>query len=147
VISAILLLSINILYSQEEVIKEKVYLYFNDSYDNCKYFSKKDKLKWFKKEGIQFNFCAKEIFLNTKNMQKDTLCLWHLKDYKITKIEELNKLEKKWRTDNEEALKKRHVLYKQLNRNAVFDVNIIEKINDKQMVIYKVIFKNEGVID
>ena len=44
-------------------------------------------------------------------------------------------------------LKKRYILYKQLDRNAVFDIHIIEKISNDKIVIYQVIFRNEGVID
>lgn len=141
-ISTILFLNINILYSQD-IQKEKVYLLFKKNDGN--YYKSLGK-KFIKGNSINFNL-YKYYFTHEKNMQKDTLCLWHLKDYKITKESELKALEKKWRIDNEEALKKKHVLYKQLNRNGVFDINIIEIINDTQMVIYNVIFRNEGVID
>jgi len=129
----------------QEIKKEKIYLLYNDYINNCKYSFLKGKFKLLKKNGVQFNLCGK-VFLHKKNMQKDTLCISHLKDYKITKTDELKYLEKEWRKKNEEALKKKYILYKQIDRNGVFDVNIIEKINKAQIVIYQVIFRNEGVI-
>ena len=144
-ISLLLTFNFHFLYSQN-VKKEKVYLLFNDYSDNCSNNNIKDKLKWFKKEGLQFNLCDKEVFINKTGMRKDTLCIWHLNDYKTTKESELKSLEKKWRKKNERKLKEKYILYKQLDRNAVFDINIIEKINESQIVIYEVEFRNEGVV-
>ena len=144
VISIFILFNIQFLNSQE-IKKEKVYLLYNDYIDNCKYSFLKGRLKLLKKEGLQLNLCGK-VFLHKKGMRKDTLCLWYLKDYKITETENLKSLEKEWRKKNEEALKKRYILYKQIDRNGVFDIDIIEKINDSQMVIYQAEFRNEGVV-
>jgi len=128
--------------SGQEIQKEEIYLLFEKN--NGKSFSSLGK-KFISKKGLNFNL-YKYYFINTKKMKKDTLCILHLNDYKITKEVELKGLEKEWRKKNENLLKKRHILYKQLDRNAVFDMNIIEKINDTQIVIYQVIFRNEGAI-
>lgn len=135
-------------FSQEEEIKKKtVFLFFNDYKNNCKYDFLKNRLKLDKKEGIQFNLCSKEVLLHRNRMKRDTLCLWHLKDYKITKESELKEKERLWREKNIVKLKQRHgLLYRQINRNAVFDVNIIEKISKDKMVIYQVEFRYEGTL-
>lgn len=127
----------------QELKKETVYLLFKKNDGN---FSDALGKKFITNRGINLNLC-KYYFLHKKNMKRDTLCLWHLKDYKITKESELKYLGKKWRTENEKELKKRFGGVWVIDRNAVFDINIIEKINDTQMVIYKAIFRNEGVID
>ncbi|WP_192502057.1 hypothetical protein, partial [Flavobacterium sp. PL002] len=52
-------------------------------------------------EGIQFNLCAKAIFL-WKN-KSDTLSICKLEDYKIVTFEEIEKLEAIWRINNKKA--------------------------------------------
>lgn len=128
-------------FGQELPQKEKIYLLFEKN--NGKYLKYLGK-KFNNKEGINFNL-YKYYFFHKKNMQRDTLSLWHLKNYRITKEKDIDSLEKKWRTENEDQLKKTHLLYKQMDRNGVFDITIIEKINDSLIVFYDVIFRNEGV--
>lgn len=128
-------------FGQELPQKEKIYLLFEKKQGKG---FKSLGYKFINDKGINFNI-NKNAFLHKKNMQRDTLSLWHLKNYKITKEKDINSLEKKWRTENEEQLKKTRLLYKQMNRNGVFDITIIEKINDSLIVFYDVIFRNEGI--
>ena len=142
VISILIFFSLHRSFSQE-IKKEIVYLLFEK---NNGQYNKSLGKKFINEKGVNFNL-YKHYFTHEKGMQRDTLCLWHLKDYKITKEEDLKALEKEWRRKNEAALKKRYILYKQLDRNAVFDIRIIEKINDRKIVISQAIFRNEGAID
>ena len=141
VISILLFLSYQNINAQE-IKKEKVFLLFEKNKGNLPYYRMK---KFKNKKGINFNL-KKYAFLHKKDMKKDTLSICLLNNFNITNEFELKNLEKQWRKKNEKALKKKYILYKQIDRNGVFDVNIIEKINDKQIVIYQVIFRNEGVI-
>jgi hypothetical protein len=133
----------------QEIKKEKLYFLLNNYENNCQYDFLKNKFKVLKPEGTQFNLCGEAIFINTIKDKKDTLCLFHLKDFKLTDAKDIEKRATIWREKNKEKLKKKYgMLYRQGSqyKNNVFEVFIIEKINSKQMVIYEVIFRNEGAI-
>jgi len=130
----------------QEIEKEKVYLVFQKNNGNqFKSLGKKFKMN----NAININL-YKYYFFHNYNMKRDTLCIKNYKNFKITEERDLEELAKKWRIKNKESLKKKFgVLYRQAtqNRNNIFDITIIEKISDKQMVLYEAVFRNEGVID
>lgn len=137
---------INELTAQDKNIKkDTLYLLFKKN--NGKHYSSLGK-KFINKRGINFNL-YKKYFISKKEFNKDTLCLHHLKDYELTDEKDIEKKANLWREKNEEKLKNKYgLLYRQASQynNDVFETFIIEKINSKQMVIYKVNFRNEGVI-
>ena len=142
VISILIIINYHVLNSQE-IKKEKVYLLFEKN-DTQRF--KSLGYKFYNKKGINFNL-NRNSFINSEKMNKDTLCLIHINDYKLAKESELKFLEKEWRKKNEKALKNKYILHKQIDRNGVFDINIIEIINKKQMIIYQVKFRNEGAVE
>ena len=61
-------------------------------------------LKWKKRNGIQFNLCGKAIFIYPENEKSDTLAIKHLKNYNISKIDDLDSLMSYWREKTESLL-------------------------------------------
>ena len=83
-----------ILYAQE-IPKDTIYLDFNFYKENCTY--KDLVLKEKEKKGILFNLCGEAIlFTNLIDKKPDTLCYKHLKDYKITDLKEVDRLNRNW---------------------------------------------------
>jgi len=102
--------------------------------------------KFIDEKGINFNL-YKYYFIHKDKMKKDTLCIKELEKYILTKERELKEKENFWRKKNKEKLKQKYnLLYRQIDRNSVFDINIIEKINNNKIVIYQVELRNEGAI-
>ncbi len=128
----------------QDIPKDTIYLDFNFYKKNCKHLDLLDKLKWKKKEGIQFNFCGKAVFIFPKGNVPDTLCYKHLKDYPITKIENIDSLVQKWQNKTKPLLIKKYgIPYPNtVNKNNMFVTYIIEKFKD-YFVLYRVYWRNQ----
>lgn len=139
-----LILYHNQIYGQD-IKKETLYILFekNDgSFDNS--LGK----KFVNKKGVNFNL-YKYYYTNYKNLKTDTLCINKLNKYHLTDENDIENKANQWRKRNKEKLKKKFgVLYRQATeyKNNIFNTYIIEKINSKQIVLYKVKFRNEGVM-
>lgn len=131
------------MYSQE-IKKEKIYILFkkNDG-SHDKALGK----KFTNEKGINFNLYI-NYFTNYKNLKKDTLCIRMLEKYPLTDESDLKAKSKAWHEKNRQYFidfnKKYGVPAPPYDRNGIFDTYIIEKINDKQIVVYQVMFRNEG---
>lgn len=129
----------------QEIKKEKVYLLFEENNGEQPYYRG---LKFKDENGLNFNLLISHGFVHKEEHTRDTLPIPQLNEFKITQEIKLKEIEKKWRKENEEALKKKFYgnFYKMINRNSVFDPYIIEKINNEYIVVYQVEFRNEGTI-
>lgn len=137
--------SLNDLFSQE-VKKESIYLLFKNNERSNSLFKGK---KFINDFGLNFNLMEGEVFIHKKGMKKDTLPLSYLREYKLTNENSIEKKATLWRKKNRALLKKKYgVLSRQTTayKNNVFNVFIIEKINSKQIVLYQVKFRNEGIM-
>jgi hypothetical protein len=72
------------------------------------------------------------------NQKVDTLCLRHLKNYRLSNLKDINEKRYKWIFDNKRP---------PADRNGVFRTYLIELISKEYFVIYPVIWINEGTID
>lgn len=125
--------------------KDTIFLVFKK---NDKILSKEKCLKFKRKEGVIFNLCKKGSFLFKNTSKSDTLCYKHIKDYKITNIDSIAVLEKKWKIKSRKALIKKYgKIYPPFDKNGIFQTYLIEQINNKQLVVYPVIWRNEGVVE
>ena len=150
---AIVTISIALLFSTlchaQYFEKKTIYLLFEKNetdsiphYLGYKFYFKKEK-------GYVFNLMDKNISLLYEMKQKsDTLPISKLKNYKITPVTKIDGLEKEWYYRNKEALIKKYTWFINLSdRNAVFKTFLIEIINDKQFVVYPVIWRNQNATD
>lgn len=102
-------------------------------------------LKFFYKEenGLVFNLFCKQNGSLLYKRGSDTLPIDKLVNYKISCLEEVEKMEKKWRIDNRNALIKKYgKLYPPFNKNGIFETYLIEIISDDKFVIYPVEWRN-----
>ena len=120
----------------QKIERKKIYIKFNDFNLDCKY---DFELKRIMNKKIMFNLCGKAILYCEK--KSDTINISKLKNYKTVSLEEIEKMEKKWRIDNKKALmKKWGKLYPPYDKNSIFETSLIEIINEQQFVIYPVIW-------
>lgn len=134
------------IYSQE-IKKENIYILFNKNDGTKPEYRGK---KFINNNGINFNLLRKGALIHTEELGIDTLCINMLEKYQLTDEKDIEKKANMWRKRNEKKLKKKYgVLYRQATeyKNSIFNTYIIEKINSKQIVVYEVKFRNEGVID
>lgn len=133
------------MFSQHE--KNTIYINFNTEVKNCQY--KDLKLKWFKKEGLQFNLCGKGVFLFKNAQKSDTLNILKLDDYPITTMEEVDQKVKDFRYKKygKRPLDENDKAYQFYNKNDIFRTYLIEVIGDCKIVIYPVIWRNQDIID
>lgn len=144
--TAILLVCVFNAHSQS-IQKDTIYLYFNHYKDNCIYKDLEKDLKINNRRGIQFNLCGKAI-LFYKNIDKlDTLCYKHIDDYNISTIVDIEKKvrEFRYKTYKKMPKNKNEKLYQAYDKNDIFITFLIEKINNKQFVIYPVTWRNTRV--
>jgi len=133
------------MFSQYE--KEIIYINFNHEVQNCKY--ENLKLKWFKKEGLQFNLCGKGVFLFPSVKKSDTLSICQLKEYRITSIESVKQKVKNFRykTYKKSPPDENDKAYQFYNKNDIFETYLIEILNNDKFVVYPVHWRNQNVID
>lgn len=129
------------------VIKDTIYLNFSQTRNNCIHKDIIEKLKWKKRNAIQFNLCGKAILLFKNNSKSDTLSYKQAKSYKISTIEDLNKKIKNFRIKTYKKRPKNDddKLFQAYDNNDIFKTYIIEFINDDKFVIYPVIWKNQRI--
>lgn len=131
----------------QEIKKEDIYILFSKNDGSKPEYRGK---KFINKNGINFNLLKKGAFIYTKQMKIDTLCISELEEFNLTDEGQIEEKAHLWRKRNEKKLKKKYgTLYRQATeyKNNIFNTYIIEKINSKQIVVYEVKFRNEGVID
>lgn len=97
-------------------------------------------------KGTVFNlYCDKGGSLLWKS-NSDTLPISKLKNYRLSTLEEIDLLEKKWRIKNKNAMiKKFGKIYPPYDKNGIFKTYLLEIINDKQFVIYPVEWRGQDV--
>ena len=126
----------------QEIPKDTIYFEFNQ-YKNCAH--KDLKLKWKKNKGTQFNLCGEAILFNPQNSKPDTLCNKHLKDYKITDINNIDSLGQQWYYKNLKLLTKKYgKIIAPHDNNGKFVTYILEK-KKENFILYRVFWKNQGI--
>ncbi len=139
---ALFLLVCNNVFSQERVNYNKDTIYLN--------FDKNSKFKLTKSDDIEFNISGKEVLLFKKEVKPDTLCLLHLKEYKIVSIEGVNNKIKYFErsTHKKKPLKDSDKLYQFYHKNDIFITYLIKVLKGKnRFIIYPVIWKNQGEME
>jgi hypothetical protein len=126
-----------------KIPKDTVYFDFINYVNNCKHSDILNKLKWQKKNGIQFNLCGKAVFIHPKNESSDTLAIKHLKNYNMTDIEDIDSLGKMWYKKNLYLLRKKYgKLIAPHDKNGKFITYIIEKFED-YFIKYRVYWRHQ----
>ncbi len=143
VLTNIIFLFLSFINYAQEMPKDTIYFNF-DKESFCKY--KGLPLKWNKKKGTQFNLCGEAVLFNPKNYKPDTLCNKHIKDYKITKLKNIDSLMRNWYKRNKPLLIKKYgkLHPRSTNKNNKFITYIIEK-KKEYFVIYRVFWRNQGI--
>ncbi|MFN7099589.1 MAG: hypothetical protein ACK4M4_04355 [Flavobacterium sp.] len=122
--------------------KKTIYLEFKLD-ENC---SRKQKFFNEIENGIVFNlFCDKNGSFLYKGIS-DTISISKLKNYHLLHIEEVEKLEYKWRANNKIKLKKKFgKIYPRFNKNGIFNTYLLEIINENKFVLYTVEWRGENI--
>jgi len=128
----------------EGINKETVYLNFKK---NKKNHPKYRCVKFQDEKGIIFNPCNGGSLLFPKNAKSDTLCYKHIKDYKISTMEDVNEKVKefRYRTYKKKPKSGHDKLYQAYNNNDIFETYIIEIISEEKFVLYPVIWRNQRI--
>ena len=149
---AIVTISITLLFSilghAQYFEKKTIYLLFekNETDSLPGYFG----YKFYREEekGYVFNLMVKGSLLYQTKQKSDTLPLHKLKDYKITPVSKLQELEEEWYKKNREKIIKGYKgFYHFRDKNVYFKTFLIEIINDKQFVVYPVMWRNQNATD
>ena len=80
-----------------------------------------------------------------QNQKSDTLSIVFLNDYKFSDSKEIRKKEIDW--VNRKFKNSRYKPYSGGSKNSVFYTYLVEIISKNRIVVYPVIWRNEGVID
>jgi len=131
----------NFIFGQKSLYpKDTIYVKYEEKIGGKKWNAKFNR-DYNKKQGIYFNLENKDdnmaFFYNNKQ-KADTLCIKHLKEYKIYNLKEINEKRKKWIFENKRP---------PADKNGVFQTYLIEVISKEKFVIYPVIWRSEGAID
>ena len=91
-------------------------------------------------------------FLFSDNCKADTLSISKLKNYKVSSIEEIKKMEKKWRKERFKEVQKKNketgtynLPIHTFDKNYIFETYLIEIISDQQFVVYPVKWRGQGI--
>ena len=114
------------------------------------------KQKFYSKEEngiILNNECKSESsFLFSDKSISDTICISKLKSYKISSLENIKSIEKKWRQDRFKEVQnknkkegKQTLPYHTFDKNYIFETYIIEVISKEKFVIYPVTWRGQGI--
>lgn len=137
----ILLLLSTFISNAQEIEKYDIYLIFNKN--NGTHHQALGK-KFINKNGLNFNL-YRYYFLNKKDFKKDTFDLKELPCLRVIEESDIDLLEKEFREKNHSILMKKYPGgYPPYDRNFIFNTFIVEKLIDS-IVIYEVIFRNEGI--
>ncbi|MEX2349917.1 MAG: hypothetical protein WD554_03475 [Flavobacteriaceae bacterium] len=125
----------------QEIKKEKIYLMFvqNDGTSHPSLGK-----EFINSNGLNFNL-YENYFLHKNEFKKETYPIEKLKCFAIIDESEINKLEREWREKAHPILDKKYKgKYPPYDRNFIFEAYIVEKLKDS-IIVYEVIFRNEGV--
>lgn len=137
----VFLLLSTIISNAQEIEKHDIYLIFNENDGTHHQALGK---KFINKNGLNFNL-YKYYFLNKKDFKKDTFDLNELPCLQVIEESDIDLLEKEFREKNHSILMKKYPGgYPPYDRNFIFNTFIVEKLIDS-IVIYEVIFRNEGI--
>ncbi|WP_445457315.1 hypothetical protein [Flavobacterium sp. HNIBRBA15423] len=103
-------------------------------------------------KGYVFIDKSRESFLFSDNCKADTLSISKLKNYKVFSIEEIRKMEKKWRKERFKEVQKKNketgtynLPIHTFDKNYIFETYLIEIISDQQFVVYPVKWRGQGI--
>lgn len=137
----ILLLLSTLILNAQEIEKYDIYLIFNENDGTHHQALGK---KFINENGLNFNL-YKYYFLNKKDFKKDTLDINGLSCLHVIEERDIELLEKEFREKNHSKLMKKYPGgYPPYDRNFIFNTFIVEKLKDS-IVIYEVVFRNEGI--
>lgn len=136
-----LLLLSTLISNAQEIEKFDIYLIFNEN-DGTHHQSLGKKFN--NENGLNFNL-YQYYFLHKNNFFKNTLDVNELLCLPLIEEKDIEKLEKQFREKNHSKLMKKYPGgYPPYNRNFIFNTFIVEKLRDS-IVVYEVIFRNEGI--
>lgn len=93
---------------------------------------------------MNFNL-YKHSFLHKKGFKKETLSINKIPHLSVIDEMDIESLEKQFRETNHSKLMKKYPGgYPPYNRNFIFNTFIVERLKDS-IVVYEVIFRNEGI--
>lgn len=91
-------------------------------------------------------------FLFNEKSKADTICLSKIKNYKISSIDDVKIIEKKWREDRFKEVQEKNkkegriiLPYHTFDKNYIFDTYIIEILSKEKFIIYPVTWRNQGI--
>lgn len=128
----------------QKIEPQDIYLIFEENKgDRPKALGK----KFYDNNGLNFNL-NKYYFLYKSGFEKKTYDKKQLKCFNIIKENEIETLEIEFRkkTAGKKPKGKHEKIYQFYDRNDIFDPYIIEILKDK-IIVYKVIFRNEGLTE
>ena len=101
-------------------------------------------IKFRNEHGLNFNLYKKEGLIHPNNESSDTLAIKHLKNYKMTDIEDIDSLTNKWREKTKPLLIEKYgnPYPPTMNKNNMFVTYIIEKFED-YFVKYRVYWRHQ----
>lgn len=132
-------------FTQEIVIpKDTIILNYSNYAENCKYSDILDKLKWKKERGIQFNLSGEAILFYSDKGKSDTLKTNKIKNFKFTKIKDIENLKEKWYKKTKPLLIKKYgIPYPNtINKNNMFITYLIEEQEDF-FIKYRVYWRHQ----
>jgi hypothetical protein len=130
-----------------QIIKQKTIFIKFEIDKNCQI---PQKFFYEKENGIVFNYLycnnnikGRSFLCQTKS---DTLPISKLPNYKLSTLEDIEVLERKWRIENKNVLIKKYgKTYPRFGKNKIFKTYLIEKINKHKFVIYSVKWRGEDI--
>lgn len=136
-----LLLLANFSSSAQVIPKDTIYLEFKINDGTLPHYKGK---KFKNKHGINFNLYKGEGLIYPKNGIVNTLEISKLKNYHITKIEDVDSLVRKWQKKTKPLLIKKYgIPYPNTtNKNNMFVTYVIEKFTD-HFIKYRVYWRNQ----
>lgn len=130
--------------------KEQIKIYLKLELDSLCF--KKQKYYNNNEKGLVFIDKSKESFLFSDTSKADTLCTSTLKKYKTSSIDEIKKIETKWREQKFKEVQKKlketgkyPLPIHTFDKNYIFDTYILEIISNEKFVLYPVKWRGQGI--
>src|SRR5690606_9992062 len=132
--------------------KEQIKIYLKLELDSLCF--RKQKFYSEEEKGIILNNKCKSgsSFLFSDTSKADTLCISTLKKYKTSSIDEIKKIETKWREQKFKEVQKKlketgkyPLPIHTFDKNYIFDTYILEIISNEKFVIYPVKWRGQGI--